>query len=376
VDQSELNHPFERKRILILVPGPNARGGITGYYRTLIKYFTLPIEYFERGSREWPNRNNFFSVLFRFVKDACRFYKKLSTKEYALVQTTTSFSSYSIIRDAIFILIAQRFKVKIIVFYHGWDMAFAKTIERKYLKLFKHIYFNTNAIIDLSCSNIEKIVAWGYTRPVFIETTVVDTELVQDISLDELQEKYSVKNRKLFLLFLARIEKAKGIYEAIDTYARLKEKYSFLQMIIAGDGKEELAAKEYVAKMNLTDIVFTGFVDGLNKKELFLKSQIYILPSYSEGMPTSVLEAMAFGIPVITRSVGGIPDFFINGENGFITNSKDPDIFADLIEKILLNRALMRKIAINNFNYAHNRFLSNIVVKRVEKIFSDIIKQS
>lgn len=363
----------ENKRILILVPGSNARGGITNYYQTLKKYFILPVDYFERGSREWPNRNGFLFVLFRIIKDACLFYKKLSTKKYALIQTTTSFSSYSVLRDALFILIAKRFKVKIIVFFHGWNLAFAKTIETKYFRIFKSIFFNTNAIIDLSNSNKDKIIAWGYNRPVFIETTVVDEELIMGLSLDALKEKYSVNTNKLLLLFLARIEKTKGIYEAIDAYALLKKKYSFIQMIIAGDGKEEHKVKEYVTKMNLTDIIFTGFVEGPNKKELFLKSQIYILPSYSEGMPTTVLEAMAFGLPVVTRPVGGIPDFFENGVNGFYNESKDPIVFASLIEKLLLNKPLMEKIAICNFKYAQGRFISNIVVERVERIFKTVI---
>jgi glycosyltransferase involved in cell wall biosynthesis len=361
------------KRILILVPSSNARGGITEYYKTLKKYFSLPVDYFERGSRNWPLHDGFFSISLRIIKDTYSFYKKLKTEKYVLVQTSTSFSSFSIIRDAMFVLIARWFSLKIIVFFHGWNLDYVNRIEKKSLKTFKSIYFKTDAIIDLSEMNLKKLVEWGYTNPLFLETTVVDEELTQNLSISTLEEKYSENNEKIILLFLARIEKAKGIYEAIDTFSILKKKFPSLQMIIAGDGKEEILVKEYVKKKNLLNIIFTGFVDGACKRELFIQSKIYILPSYSEGMPTTVLEAMAFGLPVITRPVGGIPDFFKNGKNGFYDESKDPFVFAGLIEKLLLDRPLMKKIAITNFAYAKDRFLSNRVVERVEKIFISVI---
>jgi glycosyltransferase involved in cell wall biosynthesis len=364
---------FENRKVLILIPGPNARGGITGYYQTLKKYFSLNVDYFERGSRNWPNRDRFLSVMFHSLIDTYNFYKKLKTKQYDLVQTTTSFSSFSIIRDSLFVLIAYWLDVKIIVFFHGWVKAFADIIEAKYIRIFKSIYFKSNAIIDLSQANKEKLIEWGYNRPIFIETTVVDAELLKGFNLNVLENKHIENSPNQVLLFMARIEKEKGIYEAIDTYAILKRKHHFLQMIIAGDGKEDLLVKEYVAKLNLLDIIFTGFVNNPRKKELLINSQIYILPSYSEGMPTTVLEAMAFGLPVITRPVGGIPDIFKNGINGFYDESKDPIVFAGLIEKLLINKPLMKEIAFNNYNYAQERFLSDKVVKRIENIFNNTL---
>lgn len=360
------------KKILILVPGKNARGGITGYYETLGKYFSLSVEYFERGSRNWPKRENFFLVLFRFIKDAFCFYKKLRTGDYTIIQTTTSFSPHSIIRDSIFLLIAQRFDVKIIVFFHGWNINFAKTIETKFLKIFKQIYFKSDAIIDLSEVNKESLISWGFTKRIYIETTVVDSKLVGELNHTDIKNKFLLNQNRIVLLFLARIEKEKGIYEAIDTFSILKMKYPFIEMIIAGDGSEEKACGQYVKKRNLEDINFVGYVSGTEKREVFIRSHIYILPSYSEGLPTTLLEAMAFGLPAITRPVGGIPDIFINGQNGFYDESKDPIIFARLVENLILDRDLMNKISMNNFIYAQNRFSSSKVVERVEKIFTDI----
>jgi glycosyltransferase involved in cell wall biosynthesis len=116
-----------------------------------------------------------------------------------------------------------------------------------------------------------------------------------------------------------------------------------------------------------------GFVDKAQKTETYKYADIYILPSYYEGMPTTVIEAMAFGIPIITRNVGGLPDFFVNGVHGYITDSKSPDVFAGFIDLMLNNKSLMADIAINNYNYAQQHFLLSKVVKRVEAIFNDVI---
>jgi glycosyltransferase involved in cell wall biosynthesis len=365
---------YEKDNILILVPGLNARGGITNYYRVLKPLFRLPVTYFERGSRSWPNRKNTFAEFYRIFKDSWKFFNLLRKNQFALVQTTTSFSYLAIFRDAVFILIARIFKCRIIVFFRGWDEKFVQKVEKNSLWLFKRVYFKADSIIELSKDNVERLKKWGYKNQVYLETTVVEKESIQEVSERYLQNKYDHVNSKLCtILFLSRIETSKGIYEAIETFRLLQSKYIYLKMIIAGDGLEENDVRSFVAKNNISNITFTGFVVGDVKKKLFMDASIYLFPSYSEGMPTSVLEAMAFGLPVITRPVGGIPDFFTNGVNGFYNKSKNPVVFADLIEKLLLNRSLMKKIAINNFNCAQNRFLSNIVVERVEEIFRTVI---
>lgn len=107
-----------------------------------------------------------------------------------------------------------------------------------------------------------------------------------------------------------------------------------------------------------------------------MRSHIYILPTYhGEGMPHSLLEAMGFGLPVITRPVGGVIDFFEHGKMGYITESKDPAVLAELIENLIEDAELRREMAIYNFKYAQQRFLSSEVVKRLERIYKDTMNE-
>ena len=150
----------------------------------------------------------------------------------------------------------------------------------------------------------------------------------------------------------------------------LKQKYQNLTLTVSGDGLELGNIKKYITSESINDVELTGFVSGEKKTEIFKKADIYIFPTYYiEGMPNSVLEAMAFGLPVITRPVGGIPDFFENGKMGFITDSLESDTYASLLEKMILNRKKIKEISIYNYRFAHNNFISNIVADRINKIF-------
>ncbi len=360
------------KRILILVPGENARGGITNYYYSIKKEFTYNVEYFLRGSRTFPFRESWIKDILQPLKDLWRFYKKIRKKDYSLLQTTTAFDSVSLVRDFLFIVLARHYKMKVVVFFRGWDLGFAERLEKKYLKLFKRIFFKADAIIELSSEFQNRLYSWGYKKKVYLETTLVDKDLVNGLSDDDVSAKYgNIEN--LELLFLSRIETAKGIYETIEAFEILKEKYPNAKLSIAGDGRETRNVIKFIEERNIKNIDFVGHVSGKEKQECFKKSHLFIFPSYSEGMPNTVLEAMAFGLPVITRKVGGLVDFFENDKHGYFTHSKDPEVFFGFMDSLLANPELMKKIAIENHRFAKERFLSSNVAKRIEKIFDEVL---
>jgi glycosyltransferase involved in cell wall biosynthesis len=198
----------------------------------------------------------------------------------------------------------------------------------------------------------------------------VDKELVKNISEESVTKKYAqMADRHLSLLYLARIEKTKGIYIALQAYVILKQRYPDLSMTIAGNGLELANIKTEIEKNNIKDVLVKGHIDKDEIANAFTTSSVYIFPSYREGMPTSVLEAMAFGLPIITRQVGGLKDFFTNEKMGYITESLDPSDFAEIIDQLLQNPGKMKDIAQYNYIYAREHFISDIVVKRIESIY-------
>ncbi len=363
------------KKILLLIPAPSALGGVTTYINILKKEFTANIDYLIRGNRTYPFRKSKFLNLIRFLKDIAHFIYAVIFRRYKLIQTNTSFDKHGILRDCFYVIIGKLFFKKVIVFYHGWDNDYVNLVERKYLKWFKIVFFRANAFVVLSSEFQQTLKKWGYTKPIYVETTIVDKDLVKNISEASVRAKYSpATDSRLSMLYLARIEKEKGIYIALQTYEILKQTYPNLSMTIAGNGLELENIRSEISEKNMKDITVKGHIVKDEIASTFGSSMIYIFPTYyKEGLPTSVLEAMAFGLPVITRPVGGLKDFFKNDKMGFITESLDPKDFSELIDQLLQQPEKMREIALYNYFYARENFISNIVVKRIEEIYKKVI---
>lgn len=360
------------KTVLILKPGNSAQGGISNYYKVLEGKFSLPVEYFERGSRNWPYRSGSVSEALRALKDLAIFCVRISSLKYGIVQTTTSLGSLAVLRDGLFIIFGKLFRCKIIVFFRGWDERFEYRIRKNFLNLFKFIFFKADAMIVLSSTFKSKLLAWGYPRAIHVETTIVDQAFLDSVNEEDIVRKYADSDQ-LNILFLARVEIRKGIYEAIDTFNILKKQYRHIRLLIAGDGFELAPAKKYVIDNHVHDVTFLGAVYGKEKIKAFVDSHIYFFPSYwPEGMPNSVLEAMAFGLPVIARPVGGLVDILKDNETGFTTLSKDPDDFAELFKRLIENRLLMMEMGRNNYRMAKTAFSPANIVNRLETIFKHV----
>ncbi len=291
-----------------------------------------------------------------------------------LIQLNPSLGTMALVRDMLFAQAAQKAEVPFVVFFRGWNKDYQQYLESKPRKLrkFKECFKNAARILVLSQDFKRKLVQWGFEDDkIIVETTLVDDALLDGFNV---QNKINLnKEDKFQILFLSRIEKTKGIYEALNAYALIKEKYPFVSLKIAGIGSELDNAKNYVAEKGIQDVQFTGWVQGDAKKEAFAGADAYLFPSYTEGMPNSVLEAMALGLPVITRPVGGLKDFFEHGKMGFMTESKDPEVYAGFIKKLIENPELRKDIARYNHDYARERFLASNVARRMEGIYEKVI---
>ena len=132
------------------------------------------------------------------------------------------------------------------------------------------------------------------------------------------------------LLFMGFVEKNKGIYELIKAIKLLD--IDGWQLDIAGDGIALQDIKDLTEQQGLADkIVFHGWVKGGLKENLYRDADIIILPSYHEGMPNAILEAMARSTAVISTDVGAIPDLIDQGKNGFLIK---PSEYISIAEKI------------------------------------------
>ena len=141
---------------------------------------------------------------------------------------------------------------------------------------------------------------------------------------------------------------------------------------MAGDGPELSKCIDFVRDKDIPNVQFTGFVSGELKHKCFKESQILFFPSlYGEGLPCVIMEAMLYGLTIVTRPIGGIPDWVKHYKNGWLSESTDPGVFADGICNLISHPGLLRSIKENNRLIAINNFTP----EKVRRTFSDIYGQ-
>ena len=124
------------------------------------------------------------------------------------------------------------------------------------------------------------------------------------------------RGRRNVVLFLGRIETAKGIAELLDAFAGLRPGAPDALLVCAGEGDIESAGRQ-ARRLGLGDSVrFPGWIDGEEKRAWLARAALFVLPSHAEGLPMSLLEAMAAGLPIVASAVGGVPDVVHDGVNG------------------------------------------------------------
>jgi len=358
-------------KVLITHPDFEDPGGVSNYYKILQYKFSIPIVNFIVGKR--PKKRGLLSQIFRIFHDYYKFIKILKTSNIDLVHINPSLDLKSFIRDGIFALLARINKKKTIVFFRGWQKSFEAHIESNFIWMFKFFFGKSDGFIVLANEFKRTLQRWGIVQPIYQEVTVIDDDNLAGFDIQNiLKERHS--SEKWRVLFLSRIVRDKGIYETIEAVSLLKTKYPMIELIVAGEGEELENVKSLVHNRKMSNVTFAGYIKDEKKRYIFEKSQVYCLPTYSEGLPGSVIEAIAYGLPVITRPVGGIANFFKNEVHGFITESLSPSFFAGLIERLFLDKELYNKISLYNYQYAQSHFLASSAALMLESMYKKVLK--
>lgn len=154
------------------------------------------------------------------------------------------------------------------------------------------------------------------------------------------------KKEKKRILFVGRLQKIKGtesLYRCISTLKHWNYKW-----VIVGDGEEMKSLKDKIKAAGISHVEFTGSLRREKTLEEYQKASIFFLPSWSEGFPLTLLEAMACGLPCVASNVGDIASLVKDNVNGFIVKSGDIKNFAESIQKISQDDKLRKQISANN----------------------------
>jgi glycosyltransferase involved in cell wall biosynthesis len=178
------------------------------------------------------------------------------------------------------------------------------------------------------------------------------------------------------ILFLGWLEKDKGIFELLQACSDLSATYPF-SLTIAGRGHAEEAARIFVAQHSLQDQVrFVGWVKGQTKLDLLAGADILVLPSWAEGFPNVVIEAMAANVAVIVSSVGSVPDLLTDRYEALLVPPKDKDAVREALRELISDETFRWELASRGNAFAEEHFATEQGTKRLASIIRSAIDQN
>lgn len=237
---------------------------------------------------------------------------------------TASYNSFK--RSAWFVRVAKWMNKKVVIHIHGGGF---KEYYAQNQNFVSSVLEKCDAIITLSTSWKEFFENIVGHKSVFIVPNIIEPPTLRTVSKDGL----------FHLLYLGHISKAKGIFDLVEMIRLFQIEYRNRLVLDIGGGKFEVDKLVNIIRQNqLEDVIhFHGWVSGEKKYELLNLANAFILPSYTEGVPISILEAESYSLPVLSTMVGGIPEIVIDGKNGFLFEPGSKVKMKQAIDNLLNN---------------------------------------
>ena len=192
------------------------------------------------------------------------------------------------------------------------------------------------------------------------------------------QSTANSQQQKVRLLFLSNLIESKGIYVLLDACKVLKERgLDFVCDFVGGESKAVSAEtfREAIAERGLADCVaYHGPQYGDDKVKFLAQADIFVFPTYynNECSPLVLMEAMQYGLPLVSTNEGGIPDLIVNGENGFVCERQDVPSLVVALETLIKDGALRIQMG----EQGHARYKELYTLKAFEERFVAEVKRS
>lgn len=314
-----------------------------------------------------------FSRIFKIFHILFRVWKYRKGNDVIYISIAESFAGN--LRDLFIYLICSSSKKKIIIHMLG-GAGMSSILNGNSILKYLNQYFISKfgAVIvegDLNCQLFSKIIS---KKKIFIIPNFADDYLIA--TDNEIKNKFQEID-SINILFLSNLISGKGYIELSEAYLALPDVYKNKIFVNFVGGFESNESKNnFMSKIEINDNMnYLGeFIDGEQKKSLYNNSHILCLPTYYpfEGQPISILEAYASGCVVITTNHSGIPFIFSDKINGFIVEKKSVLSLKNVLEKTLIQKDNLYKIATYNRNQALERYRASIFRENSLNVFLNV----
>ena len=178
---------------------------------------------------------------------------------------------------------------------------------------------------------------------------------------------------RLLVLFMGFLIENKGIRDIIKIADCLMTRSSPVKLIIAGKGELQKELEDAIEEKGLKDVLeFAGWLDGDVKNNMLDSANVFLLPSYNEGMPIAILEAMNHGLAIVSTNIAGIPEEVEKGVNGYLLAPGDVNGFCQVLHEMAINRDLVKSMGVESKALV-GRFDSRVVFMEVVNLYRSLL---
>ena len=343
-------------KVLVIATSRKTRGGITSVVKAYEnsslwdKFHCKWIETHRDGGA--------FTKLSYLLKGFLQFL--LCVPFYDIIHIHTS-EPPSALRKVLFMAVSKMLGKKVIVHFHSFSVD--TTIKSKYQNVYRYLFGKADVVLVLSKYWQDELCrTFGFKDS--------KVKVLYNPCTTEVSSKAYPKRKQI--LYAGTVNARKGYADMINAFAKVADKYRDWCIVFAGNGEIE-EGKALASRLGIDkQTVFLGWVRGEEKDKAFKEASIFCLPSYAEGFPMGVLDAWAYGLPVITTPVGGIPDIAIDGKNCLLFNPGDVDVLAKQMDKMMSSEELRKLVASESNELAKGIFSVEKVTERLGIFYQNL----
>lgn len=273
-------------------------------------------------------------------------------------------SRASFMRKSIFLGVARTFGCKTIFHLHGGEFHHFAEIEAGLAKRWwiRHTLKKSTKVIALSGSWAEFLQRYSPESNICVVPNAVQFD----------KSEQPTKEESGRILFLGRPEKEKGIFELFAAIDLIKDHFPKIKLVIAGAGDLE-AIQNHVDQKGIGEFIeILGWIDADRRAAELARASIFALPSYNEGLPMAMLEAMSAGKAIVVTPVGGIPEAVTDNFNGLFVPPEDEVALSSAIKKLLLDETLRGTLGRNARQTIEFGYSTDTALEKLAAVYAEI----
>ena len=331
-------------------------------------YFARKLRSYGYGYETIPTRKMPGKDPLRVTRVAHRIFSLLYKSSYDLVH------SHGYFADICSLPVARLMGIKSVSTCHGFisnnkKLALYNKFDRIVLRL-------SNRVICVSESIKDSLLSSGLGQD---KIRVIPNAVAISLDRGKMKETRKAIRKKLFaddnhlvVGYAGRLSEEKGLRPLMQAFGMLVQMRPQCRLWLIGDGPLRPELQKLADSAGISEhITFLGFRQDV--EELMMGMDVFVLPSFTEGTPMALLEAMSLGIPVVASAVGQIPKIVSSGENGLLISAGDISELSKSVLKIFDDKAFARQLSEKAFKTVEKKYSTHVWIKKLEDIYSELV---